>query len=82
MDQEYAEDLIAELASLNTLALTALAAIAKVKADPSGYLQAVLEDGCAAMERTNYYSIPKDRQAVVIEKAKARFTDAITSIKL
>ncbi|SFH29251.1 hypothetical protein [Ensifer sp. OV372] len=82
MNNEYAEDLIAELASLNTLAMTALKAIARTQENPAGYLAKVLEDGCRAMEKTNYYSIPEERQGVVVEKAKARFTEAVTSIKL
>ncbi|TCV66295.1 hypothetical protein [Neorhizobium sp. S3-V5DH] len=82
MDDEAIEDLIAELASLNTLAMTALQAIAKTQTDPKAFLAKVLEDGSAAMEKTNYYSLPKERRAIVAEKAKARFADAITSIRL
>jgi hypothetical protein len=82
MEREFNEDLIAELASLNTLAMAALKAIAASQVDPEGYLARILESGLSAMEKTVYYSIPAERQRAVIEKAQARFTDAVTSIKI
>lgn len=82
MNNEYNEDLLAELASLNALALTALKGIAMAQADPQTYLANILDGGIAKLEETNFYSIPENRRDVIKEKAKARFTDSISSIML
>ncbi|SER58849.1 hypothetical protein SAMN05216548_12727 [Faunimonas pinastri] len=78
----FEEDTLAEFAAVNTVALTALKAIALLQPDSSAFLAQILEGGLKAMEQTNYWSIPADRREAFLENAKARYSDAIASIRV
>jgi hypothetical protein len=82
MTPQESEDLIAELAALNALALTALKEVAMSKINPAAYLSRVLDSGIEEMGKTEFWSVPKERRAAVVENARGRFTDMISSIKL
>lgn len=79
---EGLDDIVAEFAALNVLAMSTLKAVAKQQPDPTGYLKKLLEDGLVAIETTNYWSVPQERKAAFLENAKARFTDMIVGIRL
>ena len=70
--EEFAEDVLAEFACVNTIALTALKAVAVLQPDAKAYLQTILEGGLRAMDTTNYWSVAPERKAAFLEKAKAR----------
>lgn len=78
-----ADDLMAELAALNMAVLKALQGMASV-AGREGvreqYLKTVLEAGLRDLENTNYWSVPAERRAAFIEKARARYTDIIMGV--
>jgi hypothetical protein len=81
MDQ-FQEDVLAEIAVLNALALSALKKIALAEPNPKAYLAKLLEDGLANLAATNYWSVPDDRKEAFLENVQARYTDAVTSIRV
>jgi hypothetical protein len=78
----FEDDVLAEFAALNAVALTALKAVAHLQSDPEKYLGKVLEDGLRNVEKTDYWSVPPDRRDAFLENVKARYTDAILSIRI
>lgn len=78
----FQEDVLAEFAALNAVALAALKGVARLQPDPSRYLRGVLEVGLIGVERTNYWSVPDDRKEAFLENVKARYTDAVMSIRV
>lgn len=78
----FEDDVLAEFAALNVVALTALEVIAHLHPDPENYLRKALEDGLAKVEKTDYWSVPPDRRDAFLENVKARYTDAILSIRV
>lgn len=84
VDPMFQEDLIAELAALNTAVMRALSALAALAEDGGVprklYLERILESGIRDIAKTHFWSIPEDRREAVVEKARARFTDIISGI--
>jgi hypothetical protein len=86
MATQYEMDMIAELAAINTALISAVKAIALISARESGqppeeYLRRLLEGGSEALATTNYWSIPAEQRDAVVENARARLADLITSIR-
>lgn len=85
MSVEFNEDLIAELAALNTAVIKAIAGMAAL-VEQSGvatrkdYLERLLVSGEEGISKTNYWSIPQEQREAVIEKAKARYMDIINAV--
>jgi hypothetical protein len=84
MDETYHEDLMAELAALNVMAIKAMASLT-VLASATGpkrkdFLERHLRSGEEALAQTNYWSIAEGRREAVIEKARERLTDMIDAV--
>jgi hypothetical protein len=86
MNPEFHEDLIAELAAINTVLIKCMSAItlfAEREGVPAKvFLENHLRSGEAALAKTDYWSIPEDRKDVLIEKARHRLTDIFNAVHL
>lgn len=83
VDDQFNEDLLAELAAINMVLaqlISFAAAIAEEQGIPrKAYLDRLLESGIEEIGRTDFYSIPVDRRSAVTEKARARFSQIIAA---
>ena len=77
---EFHEDLVAELAALNMAVQRALLCLAALSGDRRNFLMQLLEAGDRDLAQTKFYSVPPERQAAVIEKARARYMDLVAGM--
>jgi len=80
MNQQFSEDLLAELAALNMAVHKALNGLAELSGDRRAFLHKTLEEGLVGLRKSRYWSIPDERLETFLENASARYTDIITSI--
>lgn len=81
MNQQFNEDLVAELLAMNQVLHHVLHGLASISGDRRLYLSTVLEAGLDNIGTTDLYSVPRDRVDAVRENARARFSDIVGSVK-
>lgn len=77
------DDLLAEIVALNqavTRALVGLASLAGHDGLRDQYVATLLESGLRDLGNTRFAGMASERRDVVIEKARARYTDIVMSL--
>jgi len=80
VDATFHDDVMAELAVLNTAVMQALHQVARQTGDPEVYKRALLDAGLRSFDPAVYGTVPPDRRAAFEANFEARWHDFVAGL--